>query len=206
MRKRAFLFFLFSLTVLLILGGAGCRQTQKQGGEQAGLANPASVYCEENEGKIEIREDEQGNQAGWCIFPDNSECEEWAFFRGECQPDSQPKTILDAINNGEILQCIIGRNDDGTNKVKLVAVEEGCPKYIGNEILSDFCGKDTARVESCMNGEIVKLTSTLAEAGPMFFQGDKILSCPKQDSGQEISQDCIDALVAECQTVINCDE
>lgn len=49
-----------------------------------GLANPASVYCVENDGISEIRETEDG-QTGYCIFADGSECEEWAFYRGECE-------------------------------------------------------------------------------------------------------------------------
>ena len=51
-----------------------------------GLPNPASVYCEENGGTVEIREDESGGQVGYCIFPDGSECDEWAYFRDECAP------------------------------------------------------------------------------------------------------------------------
>jgi putative hemolysin len=49
------------------------------------MANPASVYCEEQGYELEIR-DEAGGQAGYCLFPDGSECEEWAFYRGECAP------------------------------------------------------------------------------------------------------------------------
>jgi len=56
---------------------------------QAGLPNPASVYCEEQGGRLEIRTDASGGQAGVCIFPDGSECDEWAYFRGECQPGGQ---------------------------------------------------------------------------------------------------------------------
>lgn len=53
---------------------------------QAGLANPASVYCEEQGGKLEIRADEKTkSQYGVCIFSGGKECEEWAFYRGECQ-------------------------------------------------------------------------------------------------------------------------
>lgn len=52
----------------------------------AGMPNPASVYCEEQGYRLEIRTDEEGNQYGVCIFPDGSECEEWTFFRGECGP------------------------------------------------------------------------------------------------------------------------
>jgi putative hemolysin len=53
---------------------------------QAGLPNPASVYCEEQGGTLNIRTDASGGQAGFCLFADGSECDEWAYFRGECQP------------------------------------------------------------------------------------------------------------------------
>jgi putative hemolysin len=53
------------------------------------LPNPASVYCEEQGYKLEIRTATDGSQSGFCIFPDGSECDEWAFFRGECAPASQ---------------------------------------------------------------------------------------------------------------------
>lgn len=49
------------------------------------LANPASVYCEEQGGTVELREGE-GGTAGYCVFEDGSECDEWAYFRGECAP------------------------------------------------------------------------------------------------------------------------
>lgn len=53
------------------------------------LPNPASVFCEQQGGKSEIRTAADGSQAGYCIFPDGSECDEWAYFRGECAPASQ---------------------------------------------------------------------------------------------------------------------
>jgi putative hemolysin len=53
---------------------------------QANMPNPASVYCEEQGYKIEIRTAADGSQSGVCIFPDGSECDEWAYFRGECGP------------------------------------------------------------------------------------------------------------------------
>lgn len=34
-----------------------------------------------------MRTDENGAY-GVCVFPDGSECDEWAFFRGECGPGS----------------------------------------------------------------------------------------------------------------------
>lgn len=50
----------------------------------AGMPNPASVFCEEQGGRLEIRTGSDGGQLGFCLFADGSECEEWAFYRGEC--------------------------------------------------------------------------------------------------------------------------
>ncbi len=57
----------------------------------AKLANPASVYCEEHGGKLELKQDASGGVVGMCRFPDKSECEEWAFMRGECKPGDSLK-------------------------------------------------------------------------------------------------------------------
>lgn len=49
--------------------------------------NPAYVYCIQNGGTMETREDSAGNQDGVCMFNQNgakSECGQWRFFRGEC--------------------------------------------------------------------------------------------------------------------------
>jgi hypothetical protein len=53
------------------------------------MANPASVFCEEKGGRIDIRTQESGDQTGYCVFQDGSECDEWAYFRGECKPASE---------------------------------------------------------------------------------------------------------------------
>jgi putative hemolysin len=80
-----------SLAVLLVLLPA-CSEGDDE--SDTGLPNPASVYCEEQGGTIDVREDADGNQYGICIFDDGSECDEWAFFRGECAPGgSEPAGI-----------------------------------------------------------------------------------------------------------------
>ena len=71
------------LTVLLF--GAGC-DSDDSPNEPAELANPASVYCEEQGGRVDIRTDDEGNQSGVCVFSDGSEVDEWAFYRGEAEP------------------------------------------------------------------------------------------------------------------------
>ncbi len=51
-----------------------------------GIANPASTFCVEKGNKLQIRNNADGSQYGVCIFPDATECEEWAYFRGQCGP------------------------------------------------------------------------------------------------------------------------
>lgn len=57
-----------------------------------GLANPASTFCVNNGGRVEIRTADDGSQAGACVFTDGSSCDEWAYFRGECMPLQQQGT------------------------------------------------------------------------------------------------------------------
>jgi len=54
----------------------------QSGGSQ--LPNPASVYCQEQEGTLEHRMIEAG-QKGFCVFDDGSECGQWDFFREDCK-------------------------------------------------------------------------------------------------------------------------
>ena len=63
----------------------GCaEETKEQPADNTAIANPASVNCEEKGGKVEIRKDESGGEYGMCVFENGKECDEWAFFRGEC--------------------------------------------------------------------------------------------------------------------------
>jgi len=56
---------------------------------RAGLPNPAAVNCLDKGYRYETRTAADGGQYGVCIFPDGSECDAWAFFRGECSPGSR---------------------------------------------------------------------------------------------------------------------
>jgi len=56
---------------------------------QVGMPNPASVYCTQQGNKLEILTAADGSQNGICIFPDGSTCDEWAYYRGECNPAAQ---------------------------------------------------------------------------------------------------------------------
>ena len=45
------------------------------------LPNPAAVNCTDKGYKYILVKN-----IGYCIFPDHSYCEEWAYFRGKCEP------------------------------------------------------------------------------------------------------------------------
>jgi len=49
-----------------------------------GVSNPAANYCVSKEGTLKTITRADGNQYTICYFMDNRQCEEWAFFRGDC--------------------------------------------------------------------------------------------------------------------------
>ncbi len=72
--------------LLIILIPSACAPQTAQTDLQPTLPNPATQYCLDEGYESEIRSEEDG-EVGYCIFPDGSECEEWAFIRGECTYD-----------------------------------------------------------------------------------------------------------------------
>jgi putative hemolysin len=49
------------------------------------MANPASTYCVNHGGTLQMKTGSAG-QYGVCMFPNGSQCEEWQYYRGECNP------------------------------------------------------------------------------------------------------------------------
>jgi len=113
-------------------------QKNSQEKQTTGMANPASVYCEKEGGKLEIRKDKDGNEKGFCIFEDGSECEEWDFYYGKCKKGE--KLCKDLCGDGvcqeivcEATGCPCAEN------------EENCPEDCQKEnILS--CAKEGEKV------------------------------------------------------------
>jgi len=68
------------------------------------IPNPASVFCKENGGTEENRQAADGSVAGFCLFLDGSECDEWAYIRGECKVGDSLKTTEVVITPGNTLQ------------------------------------------------------------------------------------------------------
>ncbi|MCZ7385239.1 MAG: DUF333 domain-containing protein [Candidatus Methanoperedens sp.] len=73
MKKQYRIIFALCVTALFA-AGAG-----------VAMPNPASKYCVDQGYNDTIRTNPDGSQTGYCIFPNGRECEEWAYFRGECK-------------------------------------------------------------------------------------------------------------------------
>jgi hypothetical protein len=76
---------IFGLLILMSLLFVGCSQNNNVNttNSKTEIANPASVYCVNHGGKLEIRNTPNGS-IGICHFEDGKSCEEWAFYRGNC--------------------------------------------------------------------------------------------------------------------------
>lgn len=78
---------------LVILGGCASA-TDSQQPHQVGMANPASVYCQQVGGKLNL-ENTPAGQVGMCALPDGSKVEEWELFKAasQCGADSRQNLI-----------------------------------------------------------------------------------------------------------------
>ena len=53
---------------------------QETSTSSVGMANPASVYCQQLGGKLDMVESESGT-SGYCTLPSGERIEEWALYR-----------------------------------------------------------------------------------------------------------------------------
>jgi putative hemolysin len=65
-------------------GSNNCEFDPCLGTGGVGMANPASVFCKAQGGTSKIITAADGSQSGLCVLPYDIECDEWAYFRGEC--------------------------------------------------------------------------------------------------------------------------
>lgn len=77
------------------------------------MANPASVYCVNHGGKLDIRTTSSG-QTGICVFSNGYECDEWNYFKGECSPVTMSggvnSTMSSNINSTAITNSTAPKN------------------------------------------------------------------------------------------------
>ncbi len=161
--KKALIFSLLSTVIILV--GCTISKSTPVNNDQAGIANPASVNCEQKGGTLEIRTDATGSQVGYCKFSDGSECEEWAFYRGECQPVSEK---------------------DKTSKIEEAIKPLFAQKY--NKELSEISVRINQQDESHVRGSVLFGQTGLGEGGnflaakvdggwQLVFDGNGQISC-----------------------------
>ena len=119
--------FFWIAIFLLVATLAGC--ATKDGRPEnpaAGLANPASVYCQGLGFEEQTRENDHG-QYGVCIFPDGSECDTWDFLAGRCGQEHsycvEQGYDLQAKEDSSIASCIF---DDGSTCSEFLFFEDEC--------------------------------------------------------------------------------
>lgn len=95
---------LVALLAASVLTLAGCGKTEapvENPDENAEIANPAAVYCEENGWTLNLEE--------WlCMFDDGSYCEEWSYQRWECQPG---EIMYNTISDDEFIDDVEQKAD-----------------------------------------------------------------------------------------------
>lgn len=161
----------------------------------AGIPNPASVFCEQNGNKLEIRTAPDGSQSGICVFPDASTCDEWAYFRGECGPSvqitSNPSATMEATLDASGGYMQPGTSEEISDWWGVIKRTEPGGQYddyferqdLGNAIYFGIDSMDTAikaQIEALRDsGKIVHLYGTLLSNVPDYngsqIQVDRIV-------------------------------
>ena len=123
--KKILNILLVFLLFLFLLNSCSKKEEKPTG---VSIANPASVNCVNNGGKLKMMEDANG-QYGICILKDGTECEEWKYFRKECpvkENNSWRQQGTDCCKGyGDNISCINGN-------VKCVAGYE--EKFLGCDL------------------------------------------------------------------------
>lgn len=113
---------------LMVAAISGCSTAQKNETEKPtlGMANPASTYCVEQGGKLEIRKEANG-EVGYCHLPNGQIIEEWALFRA-----SQSKCVAEQatalIGQSNLTEAQIKQKnqcEDGTLSTTRTACDYG---------------------------------------------------------------------------------
>ena len=77
------------VALAVTIAGCGGGNDDEPDVSTPGLANPASEYCVEQGGEVEIV-DEADGQVGYCLLPDGRRIEEWEFYRAETGATTVP--------------------------------------------------------------------------------------------------------------------
>lgn len=70
-----------TLSAALLAAYAHAGDSENEPEQREGIGNPASEYCIQQGGKLEVKKDDEGNEYALCHLPDGTIVEEWALFR-----------------------------------------------------------------------------------------------------------------------------
>ncbi|NPV63656.1 MAG: DUF333 domain-containing protein [Methanotrichaceae archaeon] len=192
------------------------RNTYQDKSEQLiGLANPASVYCERQGGRLEIRQTPEG-EIGYCILPDGTVCEEWAFYRGDCGPspgpDDSPEPNTDGVDVivvGRVVRVNMAGPTSNNNYV-LIDVLRANPASVimpGSRIM--VRADEYATLHDCVVGRCYEFPGTWMNDALWQFRSKghypTLMACPDSDhsDGSDGSngngQKCIEGPIGSCR-------
>ena len=101
MKNISIISIFFTIMILLIILSSCSNNNQ--------VVNPASKYCIEMGGKLDLVKEESGTK-GICTTKNGVQCEEWEYYRGVC-PKSQlvdlPKDSIGGNKTGGIAERLL---------------------------------------------------------------------------------------------------
>jgi len=104
-----------------------------------GMPNPASVYCGQAGGTLEIKKDNSGNEYGMCTFMNGTSCEEWGLFRNEgCKPGLTTMPTVEGKKMFTFTEADNGKTGDITRNTRfaIVLAENPTTGFMWNATLS----------------------------------------------------------------------
>lgn len=136
------------ICLLAVLGlFAGCATTETE------LANPASKYCIEQGGTLDIVDTEDGS-VGMCKLPEGTVCEEWAYYNGECPAEANITDFESCVAAGNPVmesyprQCRANGETFVEDIPQNITIEEKC-ENLGGEWLGQFSECEGISQEDC---------------------------------------------------------
>lgn len=105
------------------------KQTNVDDSPLVNMTNPASVYCNEHGGKSVIRTAADGSQSGVCVFENGNECDEWSFFRGECDASS----VLIPGTEKAVQEFLANKYNKAISEVK-VTIQKEAPGFAAGSV------------------------------------------------------------------------
>jgi putative hemolysin len=182
--KSTKILMLVLVTVILTL--TACKSETLQPTATIEIPNPASVFCKENGGTLEMRQAADGSVAGFCLFADGSECDEWAYFRSECKMGDSIKTTETVETPGTTLQPGTEVVTDWWGTIKSSPAGAQFNDYFERHDLGQVISYGIDSIDPAIQSRIAALRDT----GKIVHLYGILVEAPDYN-GSQIQPDCI---------------